>query len=309
MNNKTIKIKQTVKFDLQRKVVSHMTTSSWHNIPHVSYVYEPDITDFYNEFSKLAKERNNSGYKITLNTLLIKVIVEGLIKSPELNSYVEYNHKKVEGLIHILDDINVSIPWLLSNGKMIPPTIPNAQKMSLNDISDYMLKLSSKIEITNIDEMLYRAAFSDTFNELKKFNIGIVRRIIASQITRNRTKGLKGKEKKDYYKIPEHKRLTEKDIMSGTVTVSNIGSLYKEQRGSFALLEIIPPQVLAIGIGSVQERPGVYTLKNGNKEIGIRKFLPMCLAFDHKAVDFSSIIPFLKRLDEIFEKPDVIHKW
>lgn len=97
--------------------------------------------------------------------------------------------------------------------------------------------------------------------------------------------------------------------MHGTVTISNIGSLYKEQKGSFALLEIIPPQVFAVGIGSIQERPGVYFQKNGNKEIGIRKTLPMCLVFDHRAVDFSSIIPFLKKLDEIFAKPYVIHRW
>jgi len=309
MNYKNIRIRKSERFSLQRRAVSHKTTSSWQNIPHVSYVYEPDITDFYNEFTTLAKERKNVGYKITFNTVMIKVIVEGLFVSPDLNSYIEYNHSKTEGLTHILDEINVSIPWVLSDGKMITPTIPNAGKMSLNDVSNYILNLSKRIEKTNIDEMLYKAVFADTVNELKKFNLSIIRRIIASQITRYRIKGLEGKEKEDYYKIPENERLTEDDIMSGSVTVSNIGSLYKEQRGFFALLEIIPPQVFAIGLGSVQERPGVYVQKNGNKEIGIRKILPMCLVFDHRAVDFSSIVPFLKRLDEIFAKPNVIHKW
>lgn len=309
MDNKNIGIEKSERFDLQRRVVSHMTSSSWKNIPHVSYIYEPDITDFYNEFIKLAKKRNNIGYKTTFNTIMIKVIVEGLLVSHDLNSYIEYDHMKGEGLTYILDQINVSIPWLLSDGKMITPTIPNVGKMSLNDISDYISNISKRIEKTNIDEMLYRAVFTDTVNELKKFNLSIMRRIIASQITRYRIKGLKGKEKEEYYKIPENERLTEKDIMSGTVTVSNIGSLYKEQRGFFALLEIIPPQVFAIGLGSVQERPGVYVQENGNKEIGIRKILPMCLAFDHRAVDFSSIIPFIKKLDEIFAKPDVIYKW
>ncbi len=309
MSDKKIRIRRSERFNLQRRVVAHMTSASWKSIPHVSYVYEPDITDFYSEFMKLVKQRENEGFKITFNTIMIKVIVEGLLVSPDLNSYVDYNHKKAEGMIHILDEINISIPWLLPDGKMITPTIPNAGKMSLNDISNSILNLSKRIEKTNVDEMLYRAAFADTVNEIKKFHLSILRRIIASQVTRYKVRGLKGKEKKDYYKIPENERLTEKDIMSGTVTVSNIGSLYKEQRGFFALLEIIPPQVLAIGIGSVQERPGIYVKGNGNKEIGIRKILPMCLAFDHRAVDFSSIVPFLKRLDEIFAKPDIIHKW
>ncbi|MDP4090318.1 MAG: 2-oxo acid dehydrogenase subunit E2 [Bacillota bacterium] len=309
MKYNNVKVKTSERFDLQRRAVAHMTSSSWQNVPHVSYVYEPDITDFYNEFLKLSRKGKSAGCKITFNTVMIKVIVEGLLAAPDLNSYVGYNHKKTEGFAHIWDEINVSVPWLLSDGKMITPTIPDAGRKSLNDISDCILNISKRIEKTNIDEMFYRAAFADTVNELKKFHLSIIRRVISSQISRHKVKGLQGKEKEDYYKIPENERLTEKDIMSGTVTVSNIGSLYKEQKGFFALLEIIPPQVFVIGLGSVQERPGVYVQVNGNKGIGIRKILPMCLAFDHRAVDFSSVIPFLKRLDEIFAKPEVIHKW
>lgn len=309
MKINNVEFSQCKRFDLQRKVVSHMTSTSWQHIPHVSYIYEPDITDFYNEFKMLAKERSTSGYKISFNTIMLKVITEGLLSAPELNSYIEYNHKKVEGMTHILKEINISVPWVLSDGKMITPAIPNAAKMSLNDISAYMINIAKRIENTNIDEMLYRAAFTDTVNELKKFNFSIIIRILAAKISRYRINGLKGRNKKEYYKIPENQRLTEKDIMSGTVTVSNIGSLYKEQRGFFSILEIIPPQVFAIGLGSVQEKPGVYLHKNGTKEIGIRKILPMCLVFDHRAVDFNSIIPFLKKVDEIFAKPNVIHKW
>jgi pyruvate dehydrogenase E2 component (dihydrolipoamide acetyltransferase) len=305
MNHKNIKIKKSNRFDLQRKVISHMTLSSWHNIPHISYIYEPDVTDFYREFTKLTKRK----YKISFNTIIIKTIIEGLLNAPILNSYVEYNEKKTEGTLYILDEINISLPWLLPDGTMITPAILSAEKMSLNDISSYIFNLSKRIEKTNINEMLYKAVYNDTINELKKCNLSILRRIVTANISKNPISGLKGKEKRNYYTIPENERLTEKNILSGTVTVSNIGSLYKEQKGCFTLLEIIPPQVFAIGIGAIQEKPGVYITQNGNKEIGIRKILPMCLAFDHRALDFNSIIPFIKRLDEIFDKPAIIHKW
>jgi pyruvate/2-oxoglutarate dehydrogenase complex dihydrolipoamide acyltransferase (E2) component len=309
VNNKDIKIRETVRFDLQRRAVSHMTSASWQNIPHVTYIYEPDITDFFDEFKKLAKARNNLGQKLTFNTMMIKIIVEGLLAAQDLNSYIKYNYKKSEGSAYILENINVSIPWLLPDGRMITLTIPKAEKMSLKDISNYISCLSKKIEKTNIDELFYQLAFADTVKELKSFHLRVMQRILASKITRYRVKGLGGKEKENYYKIPETERLIEKDVVSGTVTVSNVGSLYKEQKGSFALLEIIPPQVFAIGIGSVQERPGVIVQRDGKKEIGVRKILPMCLAFDHRAVDFSSIIPFIKRLDVIFAEPEVIRKW
>ncbi|MGG2066954.1 2-oxo acid dehydrogenase subunit E2 [Bacillus sp. S14(2024)] len=309
MDLNDIEIKETLRFDLQRRAVSHTTSESWQNVPHVTYIYEPDITDFYEEFKMLSKARRDLGYKISVNTIMMKVITEGLLAAPDLNSYIEYDHTKTEGMTHILGEINMSIPWSLPDGRMITPTIPNIEKKSLNDISNYIAELAKRIEKTNIDEMFYQAVFTDTVNKLKNFNLSVLRRVLAAKVSKHSIKGLEGKEKENYYKIPEHERLTEKDIMSGTVTVSNIGSLYKEQRGFFGLLEIIPPQVFAVGLSSIQEKPGVFLNQNGQKEIGIRKILPMCLVFDHRAVDFSSIIPFLKRIDDIFAEPDIIHNW
>lgn len=309
MEIKKISKEQLGWFDLQRKVVSYMTSKSWKQIPHVTYVYEPDITDFYEEFKTLAEQRGKLNCKISFNTIMVKVIVEGLLSAPDLNSFVDYNYKKAEGKMYICDEINVSIPWLLSDGKMITPILFNAQKKSLDEISASISDLTQRIEKTNVNEMLYQAVVTDTVDELKKMNLSGIRRILAAKISGHRVKGLKGKEKNTYYKIPENKRLTHKDIVNGTVTISNIGSLYKEQRGFFALLEIIPPQIFAVGIGSVQEKPGIYLDENGTKQIGIRKILPMCLAFDHRAVDFSSLVPFLKRADEIFAKPNIIYEW
>ena len=66
-------------FNLQRRTVAHMTSLSWKNVPHVSYVYEPDITDFYNSFLELAEERKGLGHRITFNTMMLKVVTEGVI--------------------------------------------------------------------------------------------------------------------------------------------------------------------------------------------------------------------------------------
>ena len=46
-------------FDLQRRVVSHIVSTSWQNIPHVSFLYEPDITDFYQVYEELTKQKRN----------------------------------------------------------------------------------------------------------------------------------------------------------------------------------------------------------------------------------------------------------
>ena len=75
------------------------------------------------------------------------------------------------------------------------------------------------------------------------------------------------------------------------------------------MLDIIPPQVCVIGFGAILEKPGVYIDENGDKSIGIRKILPICLAFDHRALDFGEVIPFIKKLDSIFEHPSIIKRF
>ena len=102
--------------------------------------------------------------------------------------------------------------------------------------------------------------------------------------------------------------LSPADIEGGTVTVSNIGSICKSP-GQFALLEILPPQVFAAGISAIQERPGVYVNDAGEKVLGIRKILPMCLVFDHRVLDFSDLVPFVSRLDRLFQDPQEIFSW
>lgn len=309
MEMNEIKFREIRAFDIQRKIVSHMTSASWQNTPHVVYVYEPDITDFYNEFRQLSQSRIKSSGRITFNTVMLKVVAEGLKAAPELNSFVEYSRISTKGYLYICDSINISVPWILLDNRMFTPVVPNAEKKSIDEISHCIADIEKRISNTDINEMLYKTAYCETISELKKFRLSTLARVIASKSGRQKISHLKGHEKDIYYKIPESMRLTEKDILNATVTVSNIGSLYKEQKGFFGLLEIIPPQVLAVGIGSVQERPGVYTDRYGSKQIGIRRILPMSLAFDHRAVDFSSLVPFLKRLDQIFMYPAVIRKW
>ena len=304
--SKNIAIQEVQTFGLQRKVVAHMTSSSWKSIPHVSYLYEPDITDFLAEFKKLAAARSQ---KISFNTLLLKAIVEGLLAAPLLNSLLEYNPATSNGRLLVCADINISLPWRLPDGRMITPIVARAGGMSLDELAQAIATIGQKIGQTNIDELLYRAVYADTLGELKRLNPRILARILSAVFGPQKLSALRGEAKKRYYSQPAELRLTERDLLDGTVTVSNIGPLYREQRGGFGLLEVVPPQVLALGISAVQEKPGVYLDKDQKQQIGARQFLPVCLSFDHRALDFGSLVPFLKRLDEIFAHPEQIEDW
>lgn len=302
-----MKITRTEHFDIQRKIVANMTTESWEQIPHVAYVYEADVTDLMTEFKKL---RSTSKTKITLNTVLMKAIIEGLKAAPVMNSHLNYNRKLVRGELKTFEDINISMPMLLPDGRMMTVNLRDFQNKSLLAMTDYIADVTRRAENTNLNEVMFDVSLDNTITGLKQGKVKqTVRRLIGSKTGKHKVHTLHGAAKKAYYSIPEKDRLTKKDIEQGTVTISNLGSLYRGQSGYGTLIEIVPPQVCAFALGAVQDKPVVVTDKFGNKTIEARQILPITVVFDHRALDFGDVIPFLKKMDSIFAHPQVIQAW
>jgi len=95
------------------------------------------------------------------------------------------------------------------------------------------------------------------------------------------------------------------EIRQGSVTISNMGSLYSEWKGSISLQEIVLPQICAFGIGSLQKRPVV----NKENEITVADILPITIAFDHRALDFEPVSAFMKDLNEFLSDEEKIQSW
>ena len=74
-------------FGIARKIVSNMTTQSWDEIPHATLTYEADVTELFNESKKLNADCTDKAKKITINTVMLKIICEGLKAAP-----VSYTH-------------------------------------------------------------------------------------------------------------------------------------------------------------------------------------------------------------------------
>lgn len=297
---KTVK---TEHFDIQRKIVANMTSESWREIPHVSYIYEADVTELFGIYKEM-----NSQYrtKITFNTLMLKIITEGLKEAPGMNAHIKFNRRLVRGQIKVFENINISMPTVLPNGKMMTLNLRNFENRNLDEMTVYINDMMRRAENTDLNEALFSVSLQDTLKSLGQGHIlKTVYRLIGSKTGKHRVRTLTGKKKREYEKIPETERLTAFDLEQGTVTVSNIGSTYLGQKGAMALLEIIPPQVCAFGVGAVQKKPVV----NENDEIEVRQILPVCIAFDHRALDFGEIVPFMKKLDEICENPEIIYSW
>lgn len=299
----------TIYFGIQRKIVANMTSESWETIPHVTYMYEPDVTEFMKEYRKLNLDRSGKD-KITVNTLMLKVISEGLKAAPVMNSHIRFNRKLVRGEINTFEDINISMPMILPNGEMMTVNLHNFESKNLDEMTEYIHDVARRAENSDLNEAMFEVSLDNTLTALKAGKIKqTLYRLIGSKTGKHKVKTLHGEAKRAYESIPATERLTKHDIEQGTVTVSNIGSTYRGQRGATALLEIIPPQVCAFAVGAVQDKPVVITDALGNKKIEARQVLPLCIAFDHRALDFGDVVPFLQKLDYIFENPKIMHTW
>ncbi len=301
-------IKSVTRFGIQRKIVANMTTESWQNIPHVSYQYEPDVTKFMEAFKEFQATHNtDEGPKITFNAVLLKAIAEAIENDPCINAHFHFEKGLVRGKVTEFDHIDMSVPWILPDGKMMTITMKDMGNKTLKEIAEYQADINRRLEKTVLVEALYSVSFHDTLEKLKKGHIiKAVKRIYGANTGRHKIIRLKGEEKKAYKAIPDCDKITRADLKQGTITVSNVGADTRGLSGQIAMLMIIPPQVCVIGIGTLQRKPVVVKNENGEEEIVIRTILPMNIVFDHRVLDFGEVRPFLTKMEEFFQNPELV---
>lgn len=299
---------KTENFKIARKIVSNMTTESWNDIPHATMSYKADVTELLTECKKL---NSISKEKITINTLMLKIICEGLKAAPKMNCTLEFNKKLVRGTLSYHDNIDISMPMILNTGEMMTVNMHDMGNKNLDEMTRAINDTARRANNSDMNEVMFEVSLDNTLTGLKHGKIlQTLRRLYGSKMPgRHQVKTLKGKAKKEYYSIPEKDRLTKHDIEQGTTTISNLGSIYRAQRGECFLLEIIPPQVSAFAVNAIQKRPIVTEDEFGNDKIEIRKILPITIAIDHRALDYGDVVPFFEKLDEIFSNPKMIFEW
>ena len=302
---------KTENFKIARKIVSNMTAQSWEEIPHATMTYEADATELLEEIKRLNDERAQGEDKITINTVMLKIICEGLKAAPKMNTTLDFNRKLVRGTLKYHDQIDISMPMILHTGEMMTVNMHDMGSKTLTEMTCAINDTVRRANNSNMEEVMYEVSIDNTLTGLKQGKIlQAIRRLYGSKLPgKHQVKVLSGNAKKEYYSIPEKDRLTKHDIEQGTTTVSNLGSIYREQKGFCALLEIIPPQTTAFAINAVQKRAVVVTDENSTDKIEVRKIIPITVAIDHRALAYGDCVGFFKRLDEIFANPSLIRDW
>lgn len=106
--------------------------------------------------------------KVTLNTLMLKIIVEGLKADPIMNSHIEFDRKLVRGEIHTFENIDISMPMVLPNGEMMTINLHNFENKNLDEMVAYIADVNRRVANTNLDEVMFDVSLDNTLTALKQ---------------------------------------------------------------------------------------------------------------------------------------------
>lgn len=93
------------------------------------------------------------------------------------------------------------------------------------------------------------------------------------------------------------RKLDMADMMGGTFTISNIGSI----GGTFFTPIINYPEAAILGVGKIVDKPVVRDGK-----IVVRKTMPLSFTYDHRLIDGAQAAAFLNTVISYLEKPELL---
>ncbi len=269
--------------NIARKIAAASTYSSWKRIPHVSFICDIDVSGLYEKYQANKANLGKAGKDISFNTIIVKIVAESIKPYKVLYSSFSYNRLIYKIKYEYSETVDVNIPWALPGGEMIPFLFKDVADKPLSQFAVEIENTKRSIDDIDIESEMLAAAIKDTKRKLRKFDITALTRIIPLKIAKARSIiADKGSQKP-----PE--------INSNGIIISNIGSLLGDIKGRFALLEVIEPKIIAIGISSIEDK---IVVAEDPEKYSIRKMLPLTIAFDHRAIDFGNIVPFIKSLQE-----------
>ena len=278
-------------FDISRKIIANMTSEGWKTVPHVCLVYDANVSLLMDALRSYHSDRA-SDERISFNSAILRVLIEGIKACPKMNGHITFSPWLVSGKVTTLAHIDISLPITYGDGKMTTINLPHMENKSVHEIQAMIAAFRTRIENTYMDRVLYRTGLEDTFSELRKGNIPkAVGRLLGAKLGPGRVRIERRKS------AGSNDRLTSENIRQGSITVSNMGSLYKQWKGSCTILEIIPPQLCALGIGAVQKRAVV----DDEGRICASEIVPITIAFDHRALDTAELVPFMQTLDRLLQ--------
>ena len=113
---------------IRRRIAEHMTKSLL-EAPHVTTLFEADLTRVLAHRGRHAADYHARGARLTLTAYLISACVRALRAIPEVNATFHEDALELHG------DVNIGIGTALGNNGLIVPVIHHAQRLNLFGIA------------------------------------------------------------------------------------------------------------------------------------------------------------------------------
>ena len=199
------------------------------------------------------------------------------------------------------------MPVVLENGETFPLKVNEAETKSLEELSKQIDDLFERLKKTDIDKVLFEVIAQRTVGLLLS---GAVIPTIAQTVTGYVGKHKVANPKDHFHRNPrDGSILLMEELNEGSVCLTNWGPLYDGLNGNVTYTPLLFPQTFLMAMGSVRDTEYAFRNEKGEVDLGTKKVLPITLMFDHRIGAFNDVMPFIKKLDEIFQNPEIMREW
>ncbi|MDM3872506.1 2-oxo acid dehydrogenase subunit E2 [Porticoccus sp. W117] len=114
---------------MRKSIANHMVESLLHKAPHVTSVFEMDMTNIIEHRKWHKKEYEAKGVKLTFTAYFLAACVEAMKAVPDMNAQFH------DDALEIFDDINIGVGTALGEAGLVVPVVKQVQNMELFDIA------------------------------------------------------------------------------------------------------------------------------------------------------------------------------
>ena len=296
--------------NIRGRLLSNVLVNAQRDIPSVACTYDADVTKLLKVYNEL---KENRSFRLTFNTLMLKILTECLKEAPRLNAHAEYNHRKTSGHLIIKKHIDVAVAVRLQNGETFQVKVKHLEEKSLKETAEAVEEIKEKLKETNMKRVLFNLAGKRMAGYAAKGKIiTTLSQFTSAYFGKAKIAKLSKLFKKKYYTSSQPKKknsLKLDDFSEGTVCFTNWGTLYDGLDVNITYIPPLYPQVFLFGIGRTKKEKDVFKNEEGVVDIEYKDILPVTMVFDHKIGGASDLVPFIRALDKILENPEIIKEW
>ena len=264
-------------------------------------------------FSRL---KNECGYRLTLNAVVLKLLTEGLKAAPRLNAHFLYDHRSTSGKLIIKKHINVSMAVCKKDGTTFQMKLQQLENKSLKEIALMAEDARERLEKTDLDDLMFEVSRQRIVGELSKGKLASpLSQALRASFGKGKVVRLSKTLRSDFHILTGKKEMQDgfgikmEEMNEGTVCFTNWGAICNNSGFNIVSGPLLYPQVFLFSMGRLREEKYPYEDEKGNIRLGTKQILPFGLNFDHKIGGAYELTPFINRLDEIFRNPEEIFEW